>query len=271
MKNTPLRLLLSVTAVIVLASAAWLVFGGRVLRSDVGPLGPAVQSEEELYADWAHVLGAHVNASGRVDYAALKAEPEPLSRFVALLRDVGPESRPDLFDNEAKRLAYYLNAYNAFMLFQVSEAYPGVESVYDNKLAFFLRNRFEMDRSTTNLYALENDIVRARFAEPRVHFALNCASIGCPELPAEPFVSSRLEEQLAKETSEFLHQRRNVVLDDGGVQLSRIFKWYAEDFTPSPLQWVRNQAPDLELPADAQVRFGDYDWSLNDQAREQGR
>jgi hypothetical protein len=96
--------------------------------------------------------------------------------------------------------------------------------------------------------------VRKRFAEPRVHFALNCASASCPRLPGESFRPESLESQLARETSRFLAEHVEVQGDT--VYLSRIFERYAEDFQPDPATWVGR--------AGKRVEFREYDWSLND-------
>jgi hypothetical protein len=106
-------------------------------------------------------------------------------------------------------------------------------------------------------------VIRKGFREPRAHFALNCASAGCPRLPRAPFTGASLEQELAYETQRFLHEERNVARDGKDVILSALFGWYEEDFAPSPLAWIRERAPDLELPAAAPVRLRPWDWSLN--------
>ena len=133
--------------------------------------------------------------------------------------------------------------------------------------SFFGLTFFKMDGGKTNLYDLENSIVRPRFKEPRVHFALNCASIGCPQLPPKAFLPETLEAQLAAETEKFLHEPRNVNLQGDKVVLSEIFKWYEEDFPPSPTAWIQGQASDLGLAEGLQVEHNPYDWALNDSTR----
>jgi hypothetical protein len=227
-------------------------------------LGEAPQRYED--ADWAEVLRERVDGRGRVDYAALVAHREPLDRYVALLAEVSPRNRPELFGDRDHRLAYWINAYNALTLFQVVERWP-LDSVGDSswrRLEFFVRTRFVVGGETFDLQGLENDVVRGEFGEPRVHFALNCASAGCPRLPREPFRGDRLEEQLEGGTREFLDEERNVAVEDGVVVLSEIFDWFAGDFPPDPLAWVSRYRPDL--PADADVRFRPWNWALNDQA-----
>lgn len=215
-------------------------------------------------ADWARVLSEHVDEAGRVDYRRLRLRRAPLDRFVALLAAVGPRNRPELFPRNSDRLAYYLDAYNALVVFQVLERWP-LASVRDDMLRFFYWTRFVVDGEEISLYELENELVRPRFRDPRVHFALNCASRGCPRLPRTPFSGSDLSARLEEETQRFLHEERNVRLQGDVVRLSEIFSWYAEDFPPTPLEWIRRHAPDLDLPARADVTYVPYDWRLNAQ------
>ena len=215
-------------------------------------------------SDWAEVLRRHVDAEGRVDYTALLEQRDPLRRYLALIGEVGPTSRPELFEGDDAKLAYWINAYNAVTMDQVLRRWP-IESVIDNKISFFAITRYRVDGRSLSLYAIENDIVREQFGDARIHFALNCASIGCPRLPAEPFVAERLQAQLQRETERFLREERNVAWEDGELVLSEIFDWYEEDFPPSILEWVRARRPDLKVPEDAKVRYRDYDWGLNRQ------
>ena len=147
-----------------------------------------------------------------------------------------------------------------------------VAPVLPDGAGFFFFQRITLGGRKTSLYALENTIVRGRFDEPRIHFALNCASIGCPRLPAEAFVPERLEAQLARETARFLAEPRNVTVDAaaGELRLSSIFDWYVEDFPPSLREWVHAHAAptlrrEIEACPDCRVAFVPYDWALNDQ------
>jgi hypothetical protein len=153
----------------------------------------------------------------------------------------------------------------------------------DRRAGFFFLKRVVVGGERMSLWTLENRVIRKRFDEPRIHFALNCASKGCPRLPAEAFMPGRLEEQLVRETVRFLGEERNVSADPDArvVRLSRIFEWYASDFTGwmqrhrpgSPatlLAYVAEHAPAstaerVAACADCAVEFASYDWDLNDQ------
>jgi hypothetical protein len=254
-------------AVVLTASAAgawWFVAGGPVMQSPVGTSKAKLQADHFHYADWDEVLSRFVDDAGRVNYRALKKDRAALDRFVALLGAAGPTTKPAWFTSKPAQLAYYINAYNALTLFSVVNQYPELKSVHDEKVSFFVRTRFLLDGSPISLYDLENKIVRPRFAEPRAHFALNCASAGCPVLPNEKFDPAKLEGQLERETKAFLDRPENLSVVDGEVVLSSIFKWYAADFGDDPLAWVRQRRP--QVPDDPTPEHRDYDWSLNDQA-----
>ncbi len=215
--------------------------------------------------DWAHVLATMVDAQGRVDYPSLKANRTSLDRYVAILGEVGPTTRPELFNSSAQQLAYYLNAYNALTLFNVVNRWPAIRSVMDERASFFVLTKFKLDGAQTNLYDLENNIIRPRFKEPRVHFALNCASGGCPQLPRVPFDAATLPAQLQREAVKFVHEARNVSVAGDTVTVSNIFTWYQDDFGGDVLAYVHRVAPDLTFPVAASVVVRDYDWALNAQ------
>lgn len=219
------------------------------------------------YAEWTFITTTYVNDKGAVDYPKLLADRARLDRFVALLALVGPTTRPELFASAEQKLAYYINAYNALTMFNVVNRYPTIQQVVDNQLSFFVTTKFKLDGAETNLYDLENKTVRPTFQDSRVHFALNCASGGCPVLPNEPFLPETLQAQLDRERTEFLHESRNVAVENGKVVLSNIFDWYKDDFGPDPVAWIRTQAPDLNLPETKDYEIRPYDWALNDSTR----
>ncbi|HEY8516203.1 MAG TPA: DUF547 domain-containing protein [Candidatus Binatia bacterium] len=241
------------------------------------------------------VLARHVDDRGLVDYAALAREPDDLERYYALLAAVSPDSHPDLFPTRDDRLAYWINAYNAAVLVTVLRHYPIPSvtalrtpfplSLASDKIGFFLLQRITLGGETTSLYALENSLIRPRFREPRVHFALNCASLGCPRLPRRAFAADELERQLDDETRRFFAEERNLRIDHAArvVSLSSLLDWYDGDFTG----WLEERYPgkdatlldyvalyvtperraELERARGYEIRFVPYDWGLNDQAR----
>lgn len=262
---------------------------------------PAEVRERYSVDDLAEVLREHVDDAGRVDYAALVADGEALERQYARIAAIGPDDRPELFPTEADRLAYWINAYNTAVLALIRAHYP-IASVRDvsrpwlffflpRTSGFFYFQRVRLGGQAISLYALENDVVRGRFAEPRIHFALNCGSVGCPRLPREPFRPEGLDEQLERETRRFFAEERNLRIDHERrtVFLSQILEWYASDFTDrlaaeasegpetpgtpaTVLEYVVRHVDDAtaaELRGRAStyaVEYVPYDWGLNDSA-----
>ncbi|MGH7781555.1 MAG: DUF547 domain-containing protein [Candidatus Binataceae bacterium] len=239
------------------------------------------------------MLHQFVNDQGLVNYTALKQDRANLDRYYALIAAYSPDSSPRMFPTEQSRLAYWLNAYNAAVIETVLNYYP-IASVEDvkppgllffmpRKSGFFLFQRITLGGETKSLYSLENSIIRRRFADPRVHFALNCASRGCPRLPRYAFTAEQLDHQLDLAARQFVAEPRNLQIDHETrtVWMSSIFKWYQSDFTgwyrqryPDKAATVANyvalylppeEAADLMSSAAYRVRFFEYDWRLNDQ------
>lgn len=222
---------------------------------------------------WDRVLHRYV-IDGGVDYASLAADHADLDAFLASLRDVDPEGL-----GEADRLAFWIDSYNAVVLHFVLERYPDLASVRDVD-GFFERQVYRVagrDRSLDDIETAAREL-----DDPRVHFALVCASTSCPDLRAEAYRGGSLDEQLADQTSRFLaDSEKGLRLDaeEGTIHLSSIFKWYAGDFTGGStvvsfffregvLDWVSAHVPE-ELAArieavEPEIDYMDYDWSLND-------
>jgi hypothetical protein len=233
-----------------------------------------------------------VNVQGRVDYRGLLQEPADLELYYGLLAAYSPDSHPQFFPDRQSRLAYWINAYNAATLKAVLTHYPigSVGEVEAPALLFFVPDKsgfFYFQRpifggEQQSLYHLENDLIRPRFADPRIHFALNCASRGCPKLPRRAFSAENLDAELDRETRTFLSEQRNFRVDfaEHAIYVSSLFDWCREDYLqwlvaegetePTILDYIsrylsiakRNR---LEQCEDCALRFIAYDWQLNDQ------
>lgn len=169
--------------------------------------------------------------------------------------------------NRDASLAWHLNAYNAWVLHNILKKYP-TEGPLDGEMLFFHGKRIEISGKKTSLHQLEQEVIRPTFKEPRVHFALNCASASCPPLAPAPFSAEGLDARLDALAREFLNRNpRALRVADGGktVWLSKIFDWYKEDFGgPDGIVPYINRYRDAKMAAGARVRFLDYDWSLNE-------
>ncbi len=230
---------------------------------------------------------AHVDTQGRTDYTALKANPDELVYFSAAVASAGPKSAPKLHPDGNHGLAFYINGYNALAMLNVLSRYPDIKDLdsLSKQADFFVFTELTVDGKVINLKDLENEVVRPYARKHykglgtvsklgRVHFALNCASAGCPRLPNEGFDPARLDEQLDRETNRFVREERNVSVNHKRrvVTLSKIFEWYAEDFTDdagnaiNQLKWINTYLPEEEkIPEEYSLEFRDYDWTLNDQ------
>lgn len=238
------------------------------------------------YGWWNESLGRWVQA-GDVDYAAVLQDEAELRRFIATLATIGPRSTPERFTTGPERLSYYINAYNALVLFAVVDNWP-IDTVHDVRgwldpragFGFFYGLRLPLDGGETNLYDLENEIIRG-FLDARIHAAINCASKSCPPLMPYAFEPARLDEQLDAVTRAFCSSPPHVYVDSEAeeIQLSAIFDWYQPDFEEHArrlgkpatvldfiIAFARPEvAMGLEAAREAgfEVAFQPYDWTLN--------
>lgn len=224
------------------------------------PLAPA----EFSHALWQESVSAHVQ-EGLVDYPALQRE-QVLPQYLALLDRVDPNQ---LSTNE--RLAFWINAYNAFAVQGILDHYSPRTLL--GRYQFFIAREYRVGGETVNLYNLEREILISQFHEPRMHFAIVCASASCPKLQPWAYEGQRLDRQLQRVTSEFVNDASRNRFDRSKkiAFLSMIFKWFAKDFearSGSVLNFVREYVQDMSLKqdlleADYTVEFLAYDWWLN--------
>lgn len=247
------------------------------------------------HADWDALLKQHVkvaahgNASA-VDYAGLKQQQPQLGRYLDGLSAVTEQDYASWSREE--RLAFLINAYNAFTVELVLTAYPDLKSIKD--VGSLLRSPWKREFFTLfgrkrSLDDVEHGLIRAPgvFDEPRIHVAVVCASIGCPMLRPEAWRADRLSSQLDDAMQRFLADRSRNRFDPatGTLHVSRIFDWYGKDFEAGhqgfdSLQTMFARYADslTDSPAKGdkirrgqyRLEFLDYDWKLNDLVR-QGR
>ncbi len=243
-----------------------------------GPMTTSARAADFSYDDWNNVLERFVDQNGLVDYAGLRQDRDVLDRFLESIGTTGPETDPDMFPTREDRLAYYINAYNALVFQGVLSLSPNADTVWGftgTGLGFFVRMKVQVDGNKTSLKALEDDLIRDGFKDPRIHAALNCASVGCPKLPRRAFEPETLDEQLDAEMRKFVSEERNCKVDEssGTVYLSRIFDWFRGDFEEFEasrggglIDYINRYRPsDGKIPTDLKVEFLKYDKSLNRQ------
>ncbi len=222
------------------------------------------------YEPWGRVLARHVNERGEVDFRAVAADRKELDSFLDHVARVSPRSAPASFPAREDKLAYYLNAYNALSMFNVIDSGFPKSLGAARRLVFFGVKRFAIGGERMSLYTFENDVIRP-LGDERVHFALNCMSVGCARLPREPFHPATLNKALDAEAKRFFAEPRNlqVVPEQKLVRVSSILKFYADDFlakSPTLVSYI-NRYRDGAIPDDYRIDFIDYDWTVNDQHR----
>ena len=222
-------------------------------------------------APWTRVLVAFHSAGG-LDYAGLQSKPEDLESYLTSLVEARPGAAP-----RESRIAFWCNAYNAVTAKFVLEGYPEIESVKAVE-GFFDTKTFAVAGEDLTLDEIES---RARAeGDPRVHFAVVCASSSCPDLRFEPYRGADLDSQLEEQTRAFLaNTEKGLRWQGDALWVSSIFKWYAGDFTGGStvvaffargkiLDWILPHLPeDLAQQirdAEPSLKYLDYDWSLND-------
>ncbi|MEL6342234.1 MAG: DUF547 domain-containing protein [Myxococcota bacterium] len=262
------RILLLVMVATASMQLAWSLENSPLL---VRWFGPASNEMREAYADdvgtatadhrdFDAILRDHVRG-GRVDYAGLAADEAQLDRYLEQLA-VLP------FDDLSRddKLAALINAYNAFTLKLILDHQP-LASIKDIPA----RDRWDAPRwnfagRMVSLSALEHEELRVNFIEPRVHFAINCASVGCPPLRAEAYTGARIETQLEEQTAQMHQSDTWLQIAGDTVRLTPLYLWYADDFAQvagSARAFAARYRPEL-ADEDVRIVWSDYDWSLND-------
>lgn len=217
------------------------------------------------------VLQRFVDARGEVDYAGLKKAPADLQRYIAMLGKLDLDVlRPK------QRLATLINAYNAFTLALIIEHYP-LKSIRDIPEAKRWKHvRWVLGGKQFSLDGIEHEVLRKQFKEPRIHFAVNCASIGCPPLRREAYRAGKLDEQLEEQTSKAHRDARWASYDPKThkLQLTRLYEWFRGDFEQTAAsvpafvaRYIPQLRKDLEAGEKISLSYGEYDWRINSQGR----
>lgn len=238
---------------------------GSLVRAPV-PGGLQVSSLDEMLQLWSEILREHVDEQGRVNFAAVAAKPERLYRIVRFIESESPQTHPQRYPSRDLQLAYHLNAYNALCLNAVIAAGIPRDLNLLGRLTFFKLNDAIIGGQRISLYDYENRIIRT-LGEPRIHFALNCMSVGCPRLPREPFAVTTMNAQLETETRRFFSEARNLRVDHAAqtVFYSEILKFYTDDFlaVSASLADYASRYSDKPVPAAYATKFTPYDWTIN--------
>ncbi len=241
-----------------------------VLLSSGPALAATPDQAASLHAEFSHLLETYVH-DNLVDYkswTANKKDHAALGNYVDQLTALDPAGWPT-----DAGLAYWINLYNAVTLRLILDNYP-LESIKD--LGGFLkkspwkRELVTVAGRTLTLNNIENDIIRPEFGDPRIHFALNCASLGCPPLSPEAYSPANLGNQLDAACTLALNQDPWVLVDGRNLKLTKIFDWYRQDFEIQDgkvVDFIRRFRKKPLPEGDLKIGYLDYDWSLNEAPR----
>ncbi|MBI5857563.1 MAG: DUF547 domain-containing protein [Sphingobacteriales bacterium] len=248
--------------VIILGAYVWCMSSCGIRISGKGP----VISHEK----WTNLLRKYVGNDGLVDYKGFITDKAELESYL----DLVSKNAPAKSWSENDKIAYWLNAYNAFTVKLIIDHYP-VKSIKDlgpaNQIIFINtpwdKNFFKIGGRTMTLNNIEHRILRHSFTEPRIHFALNCASLSCPELRNEAYDGKTLDAQLTDQAIRFLSDSTRNQPNGGNPKLSSIFNWYGGDMKKwsklSLVQYINKYSP-VQINENANIDYLKYDWNLNE-------
>lgn len=207
---------------------------------------------------WNQLLQTNVSKTGKVNYKTFNDNAAELRIYIKSLT----QNMPNDDWNKEDKLAYWINAYNALTIDLILRNYP-TESIKDIKDPWDQR-LWKFGDKWQNLNDIEHQILR-KMDEPRIHFAIVCASVSCPKLQNEAFMALNLEELLTKATEEFLADTTKNELSKDRIKLSKIFKWFKKDFeADGSLIDFLNEFADITISNSAKKSYKDYSWELND-------
>jgi Protein of unknown function, DUF547 len=242
------------------------------------------QGFDHAYTAWDGLVKKHVkwlpdNKQSRVDYAAFAKDRAELKQVLDAMSAV-PKAEFDGWSKD-QRMAFLINAYNAFTVEVILTKYPDIKSI--KELGSFNRGPWKNEFFTLlgakhHLDWIEHEELRPKYGDPRVHAAVNCASIGCPALRNEAFTAAKLDAQLEDGMIRFMGDRTRNRVADGKLQVNAIFKWFKEDFEKGQKGFSKvedvfakyatqlSDKPEEQAALKAKslpVTYLEYDWSLN--------
>ena len=208
--------------------------------------------------DWNTLLSANVSSAGKVNYNGFRASQAQLNAYLDKLKSNPPVASW----SRNEKMAYWINAYNAFTVKKIIDNYPlgsiqelSGGKVWDDKW-------INIGDKTYSLNEIENGILRPTYKDARIHFAVNCAAKSCPSLHNRAFTAGNLESKLAQLTKKFVNNADFNTITAGKVTVSKIFDWYSADF--GDLKAFLNKYSNTPINADAAIDYTEYNWSLNE-------
>lgn len=210
------------------------------------------------YKNYTNLLSTHVSSKGNVNYDKLKTNVEELNAVVADFE----KNQPKKSWSRNEILAYYINSYNLHTLKKVIDNYPtksikNIKNAWDDSFIV-------LGTKKISLSYIEHSILR-KMNEPRIHFAINCASFSCPNLLNKPFLPQTLESQLETATKEFINDATKNDIAESEIKISEIFNWFSGDFKTKKTSLIDflNKYSKVKINEKAKIRYLDYNWNLN--------
>jgi hypothetical protein len=227
----------------------------------------AITQEHLKHESWTKLLNKYVSVEGSVNYAGLKKEEAKLDAYLKVLSENHPT---DAWAKE-DQLAFWINAYNAFTVKLIVKNYP-VKSIKELGGSIYKVNTpwdikfIKIGEETYDLNNIEHDIIRKEFEEPRIHFAVNCASVSCPILRNEAFVGSKLDTQLDDQAKAFINDKSKNDIQVKSAKLSKIFRWFKGDFEKAKktVEDFINKYSTVKITKRTEIDYNDYIWELNE-------
>lgn len=234
----------------------------EILENTISTISETVVKEKAIetfnHYSWNSLLQKHVTNQGNVNYKGFKTDRKLLLNYIESLS----ETIPNESWTKEDKLAYWINVYNAFTIDLILRNYP-IKSIKDIKNPWEQR-LWKLGNKWYNLNEIEHQILR-KMDEPRIHFAIVCASYSCPKLRNEAYQASNLDEQLTNASKEFLSDSNRNEISENNLKLSKIFQWFSKDFKQDgDLIDFLNKYSDVSISAKAKKNFKDYNWNLNE-------
>ena len=207
---------------------------------------------------WDHLLKQYVADHGDVNYKGFKQDVDLLNTYINQLSTTIPSEHW----SKQEQLAYYINVYNANTVKLIIDHYP-IKSIKDIKNPWSKKRIYIGDKNYS-LSEIENDILR-KLDEPRIHFAINCASKSCPKLLNVAYTAENVDSLLELTAKEFINNPDKNRISENSVQLSKIFDWYKKDFTDngSLIDYINHYSL-VKINSKAKIDYLEYDWNLNE-------
>ncbi len=229
------------------------------LRSDAKPI---------KHDAWTALLQKHVDKEGQVNYSGFIEDSLAFNAYLSLLEKNHPDPKSWTKDEQ---LAYWINAYNAYTVKLITKHYP-VQSIKDIKRGIVFVstvwdiNFINIGTANYSLNNIEHGIIRKKFSDPRIHFAVNCASVSCPALRNEAFEANTLDQQMEEQSRRFLSDAAKNKITPTEIKISKIFTWFGGDFKKGGYKGVVDfisKHSTVNLNPAVKKSYLDYDWGLN--------